>query len=158
MNLFSKIFRSKPAKVECPRCLGKGHVNNEDIKRLRKELKWMPGSCAYCNGTGKVDPKILKIIAADTSYLTVDIPAKEAKKLITGDPEALNRAKKFDQDYDSFIAQIRDHYLLSNWDTNQIFSFFCDTYPDSYATENDKNNLLDFIKLVIQNIENKGNI
>ena len=37
--------------IDCPRCLGKGHVDLQDIKRLRRELFWEPGPhCAYCDG------------------------------------------------------------------------------------------------------------
>ncbi len=49
---------SRENKIHCPRCLGKGHVDNvdnvdnEDIKRLKKELYWAPGPCAYCVGIG----------------------------------------------------------------------------------------------------------
>lgn len=52
MNFLNRIFRRN--MVECPRCLGKGEVDLEDIKRLKKELFWAPGRCAYCNGNCKV--------------------------------------------------------------------------------------------------------
>ena len=41
--------------VQCPRCLGKTHVDQEDIRRLGREMEWIPGPCAYCEGTGKVE-------------------------------------------------------------------------------------------------------
>jgi hypothetical protein len=49
-----RIFRSN--MVDCPRCLGKGAVDSEDIRRLKKELFWGPGKCAYCNGLEKSSP------------------------------------------------------------------------------------------------------
>jgi serine/threonine protein kinase len=57
---------------ECPRCLGKGHVDKKDIKRLNRELEWMPGPCAYCDGTGKVDDKMLQSTSADDANLTYE--------------------------------------------------------------------------------------
>jgi len=52
MSFFGKLFNKD--RIQCPRCLGKGHVDWDDIKRLDKELKWIPGSCAYCNGKGTI--------------------------------------------------------------------------------------------------------
>jgi serine/threonine protein kinase len=54
---------------ECPRCLGKGHVDKKDIKRLKRELEWMPGTCAYCDGTGKVDDEMLQSTNVDDANL-----------------------------------------------------------------------------------------
>ena len=157
MGLFDKIFRNTSVRVECPRCLGKGHVDQQDIKRLKKELKWKPASCAYCNGTGKVNPELLEKLPVDTSYLTVERSVKEYKKLVSGDVDALSRAKKFDLDYDSLIKLIKDYYLLSNWDTNQIANFLHSAYPDTYNTVNARQELIDYINLVIKNIEDKNN-
>ncbi len=33
---------------ECPRCLGKKHIDESDIARLRKQGDWTPGPCKYC--------------------------------------------------------------------------------------------------------------
>ncbi len=78
MTFLRRLFNSH--KIDWPRCLGKGEVNFEDIKRLKKELHCMPGKCAYCNGVGKVSPKIISILDADTEYLTTDLPEYERKK------------------------------------------------------------------------------
>ncbi|MGG9962222.1 hypothetical protein [Ferruginibacter sp. SUN106] len=139
-------------KIECPRCLGKGHVDAEDIKRLKKDLKWKPGSCAYCNSTGKVNPEILDIVPVDTSYLTNDITVKEVKKLLSGDKEAMKRDKKFDSAYDDFNKQIRGLYLVQNLNITQIVNFFCNLYPKSYPTNEKRAELIDHIKKVIDNI------
>jgi hypothetical protein len=58
-------FIEQKAKIEiniheCPRCLGKGYVDIKDIKRLKRELEWRPGPCAYCDGTGKIDNEMLE--------------------------------------------------------------------------------------------------
>ena len=46
--------------LTCPRCLGKGIVDTDDIKRLECEDIWLPGTCLYCDGTGKVNINQLK--------------------------------------------------------------------------------------------------
>jgi hypothetical protein len=38
----------------CPRCLGKGFVDLNDIKRLGMETRWEQGACPYCGGQGNV--------------------------------------------------------------------------------------------------------
>ena len=53
----------EPEMVTCPRCLGKGHVDEDDIARLKQQGKWRTGACAYCKGTGIVD-ETMKIVAA----------------------------------------------------------------------------------------------
>lgn len=50
-----KIEDSKNKKTMiCPRCLGKGFVDLNDIKRLGKEEDWIQGCCKYCDGNGEV--------------------------------------------------------------------------------------------------------
>jgi hypothetical protein len=39
----------------CPRCVGKGYVDDNDIKRLGRERTWQSGSCGFCRGTGYVE-------------------------------------------------------------------------------------------------------
>jgi len=41
--------------MTCPRCLGKGYVDLDDIRRLSMEHQWSPGSCLYCNAQGRVE-------------------------------------------------------------------------------------------------------
>ncbi len=52
----SKDESNKP-KLEmfCPRCLGKGFVDSNDIKRLGQERTWHPDKCGYCKGNGYVE-------------------------------------------------------------------------------------------------------
>ena len=93
--------------VECPRCLGKGHVDEADIARLKKELIWAPGKCAYCNGNGKVPPDRIDKVDPDFLYLTTDLPSWERHKVINGDKEALDRAKQFEAAINNFIDEIQ---------------------------------------------------
>ena len=60
--------------IDCPRCLGKGHVDLQDIKRLRRELFWEPGPhCAYCDGKKVVELEFATNINADDWFITSDV-------------------------------------------------------------------------------------
>jgi hypothetical protein len=39
----------------CPRCVGKGFIDEYDVKRLGKEKYWHSGTCGFCKGTGYVE-------------------------------------------------------------------------------------------------------
>jgi hypothetical protein len=43
MDFLKKLFNSPIAKKQCPRCLGKGHVDLQDIKRLKNGIKVAAG-------------------------------------------------------------------------------------------------------------------
>ena len=47
--------------ILCPRCLGKGNVDEEDIYRLEQKDFWLPGECKYCEGVGKINIKRLNL-------------------------------------------------------------------------------------------------
>lgn len=46
----------------CPRCVGKGFVDLNDIKRLDREGEWGMGYCRYCDGQGFVERGKTKIV------------------------------------------------------------------------------------------------
>ncbi len=54
------------ASVECPRCLGKGVVEQSDVERLRMHHRWGVGFCLYCYGAGSV-PSYLPQVHGVTS-------------------------------------------------------------------------------------------
>lgn len=87
MNRLARLFqRPKPETsaetIPCPRCLGKGHVDAEDIIRLQQQGKWRPGTCAYCNGKGIVPKAQLDKVAADATFLTTSLSEKERALVI----------------------------------------------------------------------------
>jgi len=51
--------------MTCPRCLGTGFVDKGDIVRLDMKKNWAPGSCRYCNATGKVKTGLPKTKRVD---------------------------------------------------------------------------------------------
>jgi hypothetical protein len=87
MGFFKRLFKQNKIveKSSCPRCLGKGHVDTEDIIRLKKNGEWDPGPCAYCNASGSVDKGMLFKVAVDAGYLTADLSEEERNAIINTD-------------------------------------------------------------------------
>ena len=56
------MFTIRKSEMICPRCLGKGFVDLNDIKRLDRENEWDQGYCRYCDAQGFVERGKTKII------------------------------------------------------------------------------------------------
>jgi hypothetical protein len=151
MSIINRLFGKKQEKIDCPRCLGKGHVTWEDIKRMNRELKWRPGSCAYCNGTGKVYPDIVEKIPIETTYLSTDISAREARKLQNGDKDALERAAKRELDIDNFICEIMEMHG-NKMSISQIADHYFLKFPLHFRTDFQKNEFTDYVQRVVAHI------
>jgi hypothetical protein len=77
-------------QVTCPRCLGKGFVDDDDIKRLNHVGEWLEGTCAYCDGIGIVDKE--KLSQFDPADITlVDSQGK------------VEDTSDYPQDFEAFI-------------------------------------------------------
>lgn len=148
MNLIISLFTRK--KVDCPRCVGKGGVDWDDIKRLNKELHWIPGKCAYCNGTGKVSSTISSKMRADNTYLTTEISQEERKRLLNGDEGALLRANLHEKKVSDFINQIEYLYIIGNLDSNKIVDFYLLSKSESEISLEIRKELLEYIEKVIK--------
>lgn len=111
-------------KIECPRCLGKGNVDWDDITRLNKQLKWAPGDCAYCDGKGLINKSQLNKLAVDTTYLITDISLEEREKLKKGEINALKRAELYDEDRNNFITEVKYLHFNCNLDPMKIVDFY----------------------------------
>ena len=124
MNFFRRLFGKPEAPdvnaVECPRCLGKGRVDMDDIKRLGQELKWSPGRCAFCNGSGRVDPELLGKVAVNEGYLTTNLSNADRKRLFSGDEKALEKMWEHNAKMDSFILEIRRAHVDEGLSAEQI--------------------------------------
>jgi len=136
--------------VDCPRCLGKGKVDHEDIKRLKKELYWAPGKCAYCNGNGKVPPDRIEQISADFEYLTTDLSSWERHKVINGDEEALKRANEFKKVIQYWVEKIETLYYLENKEPAEIADYFFHEQGRSEYSTSEKQEMIDYIEKVIK--------
>ncbi len=148
MGFFENLFQSK--KVECPRCLGKGDVDLEDLKRLGMELKWATGPCAYCQGKGEVSEKMKSRIAVDCTYLTHDISAVERRRLINKDADALRRAEYYEASVENQIKQIVYLYEEGKMKPNEIMEFFFLNETEQDDLEESKSEFLDYVNRVIQ--------
>ncbi|MDP2161858.1 MAG: hypothetical protein Q8K02_15355 [Flavobacterium sp.] len=147
MNLLNKLFTK--SKIDCPRCLGKGKVDLEDIKRLKKELIWLPGKCAYCNGLGKVSSDMPTKVSVDNSYLTIDITQEERNKLINNDPDAIERANHFDAEIDDYIKQVKYLHFVAKLEANMIADFYLIPKANHEILPNEKEDLLNYIEKII---------
>ena len=151
IEITNKLIReidSRENKIQCPRCLGKGHVDNEDIKRLKKELYWVPGSCAYCEGIGSVTSDFVNSVKVDEAYLTVDLSSEERIKFLLKDNEAVERSKMFK----SVIEYLKDTvirlYSLENKNINEITEAILNDLEISNSDE--VKELKEFIETVIK--------
>lgn len=147
MNFINRICRSN--MVDCPRCLGKGDVDDNDIKRLKKELFWAPGKCAYCNGNGKVPPDRIEKISADIEYLTTDLPSWERHKVINGDAEAMNRAGEFKQAILQLAHEVEQLYYINNMEPADIATHLYRKHGQLVYDEDEKQRFIHYIKTII---------
>jgi hypothetical protein len=136
--------------VDCPRCLGKGKVGVEDIKRLKKELFWSPGKCAYCNGIGKVPPDRIEKLSADFEYLTCDLPSWERHKVITGDKDALKRADDRKKLIQKIVEEIECLYYIENKEPVEIADHFLHKQGKLVYSASEKQEMIDYVEQVIK--------
>jgi hypothetical protein len=125
MRLFNWLFKKKKGNtISCPRCLGKGNVDRYDIKRLQMELKWEPGTCAYCNGVGRVGAEMIANVAVDEVYLTTDLSDRERLRLINRAPEAIMRAVSYERSLENFIEEVRSLHFTDNMSSEEIAHYY----------------------------------
>jgi hypothetical protein len=150
VSLFKNLFAGNSNSLkQCPRCLGKGEVDWDDIKRLNQELKWKPGPCAYCNGTGKVDKNIEDNVPVDSSYLVMDIPEEQRRRMITGHPDAIEYGKQIDDDIEYFIDQISYLHFEGGLDSSRIAKFFLLGEEAAESYEAEYKELVEYVDRVI---------
>ena len=147
MSLISRLFNTK--NVDCPRCLGKGHVDSDDIKRLNKELHWIPGPCAYCNEQGLVSASLLSKVPADFAYLTIDISAEERKRIINKDNGAVERGNYFETQTNNFISEVKYLHLSGKLNTTDILNFYLLNLPEDEKQGKYKEELEEYINKII---------
>jgi hypothetical protein len=150
MRIFSRLFNKDHNRKECLRCLGKGHVDWDDIKRLDQELKWIPGKCAYCNGTGNVDSGIERNVPVDASYLVVNMDDAERKRILDGDSDANERGKQYADAVNTFINQIAYLYFEGGLTPLQISNFFLIGKDDSKNYKKEQQDMIDYVQRVIE--------
>ncbi|MBV8255532.1 MAG: hypothetical protein JO154_23245 [Chitinophaga sp.] len=151
MNFIKRLFQQPQDYIQCPRCLGKGHVDEDDITRLGNELYWLPGKCAYCNSKGKVDPKIVESVAPNEVFLSTDRTQIERLRIIDRDPAILQEKRIFDERREQFIQQIIELHFSELMSPEQITNLYMEAGPrlseEDYAKE--KKELLRYVEKVI---------
>ena len=63
------IQENQPRFIKCPRCLGKGNVDLQDIERLNRNGDWSAGPCRYCDSKGQVDVEFSKKVSANALFI-----------------------------------------------------------------------------------------
>lgn len=148
MSIFKFLFRK--SNLECPRCLGKGFVDWEDILRLNNQLKWTPGPCAYCNASGKVTKEMLSKVAVNNVYLTCDLPEAEMEKIKNGDAEMLEKARLHDLFIDNLIKYVQHQYTTQNLDAETIADLYLSTEDELAPFSVERKNLISYIEKIIE--------
>jgi|TARA_B110000908_G_C10011556_1_gene338792 hypothetical protein len=98
--------------INCPRCLGKGFVNKEDIKRLRREFFWIEGPhCAFCDGKKHVKYDFANRFNADDWYITSDLDKGKFQRYLNEDEEILNEIRHTEQYVYYFGNYIMEHHV-----------------------------------------------
>ncbi|MFB9078927.1 hypothetical protein ACFFLS_10490 [Flavobacterium procerum] len=147
MSIFNFFKR---LDIECPRCLGKGFVELEDIIRLKRQLKWVPAPCAYCNATGRVEKEMLSKVAVDCMYLTIDLPESVIEKIKNGDQETIEKGKQRERFVEHLIAFVEKQYLNQNKDAESIANLYLSTEEENAAFSVNKEELVKYIQGVIE--------
>jgi hypothetical protein len=153
IEITNKLIReidSRENKIHCPRCLGKGHVDNEDIKRLKKELYWAPGPCAYCVGIGSVPSDLINSVDVDEAYLTVDLSPEERIKFLLKDNEAILRSKMFKSVVENLKDTVIQLYSKENKNIDEITEDLVKTLELRNIDEDNVKELKEFIETVIK--------
>jgi len=148
MTFFDFLFKN--SDLECPRCLGKGFVGPDDIRRLNRQLKWAPGPCAYCDASGKVNEELLSKVPVDATYLTIDLPESEIEKIKNGDEETIEKGKLQELFIDNLINYIEDQYLNNNMNAESIADLYLKTEDEKAVFSVEKENLLQYIRKIIE--------
>ncbi|WP_379826420.1 hypothetical protein [Flavobacterium notoginsengisoli] len=147
MSIFDFFKRSA---IVCPRCLGKGFVDLEDIIRLKRQLKWVPAPCAYCNATGKAEKEMLSKVAVDCMYLTIDLPESVIDKIKEVDKETIEKGKQRERFVDHLIQYAQDRYFNQKMDAESIANLYLSTEEENAAFSVTKEELIKYVQGVIE--------
>lgn len=74
-------------EITCPRCLGNGYVDFQDMVRLEREYYWEEGECGFCNETGSVEYSFARKFNANDLFFNMENwGSQEYKLYVSGDP------------------------------------------------------------------------
>jgi hypothetical protein len=117
--------------IDCPRCLGKGSVDKQDVIRLRQMFFWMPGPiCAFCNGLKKVNQSFAYRFNADDWFITTDLSIDDYQKYIDRDPALLAKNLAYEEMINSLGYFIVHYHLKEGLPQEETFFMLQKKYPD----------------------------
>lgn len=137
-------------RVQCPRCLGKGHVDWDDIKRLNMELRWTPGHCAYCDGQGSVLQEQVEKVNVDSTYLTADLDKEEREKLLNNDLDTVVKGITRDMYVEEVIDQIQGLHFDAGLSVEQIMELYSVPANQFKTPEEGQRQLREYIEKIIE--------
>jgi uncharacterized protein (TIGR02145 family) len=95
LNLDNTIIDSVTTEldkiIECPRCLGKGYVDWNDIYRLERHNYWIPGECDLCESEGVINENKMcqiddvSLTSDNLSFINNEINSKKYDTIKVGD-------------------------------------------------------------------------
>ena len=137
--------------IDCPRCLGKGYVDLQDIKRLRRELFWEPGPhCAYCDGKKVVELEFATNINADDWFITSDVNPELLQKYLDKDPQVIKEARQMEETMVLIANFIYNLYVNEDKERDEIVSLLTQHIK---ITEKEAKEYVDLvIRLIFSNL------
>ena len=139
--------------IDCPRCLGKGHVDLQDIKRLRRELFWEPGPhCAYCDGKKVVELDFATNINADDWFITSDVDQEILQRYLDKDPKVIKEAREMEENIRFILDFIYNLYINEDKERGEIVNLLLQHLK---ITKKEAEDYVDsVIKLIFSNLLN----
>lgn len=141
-------------KINCPRCLGKGRVTEEDIRRLNKQFEWLPDSCALCEGKGMIHPDLLS--KTGVGYLSTDLSPGERQQFIDDDEAAIQAATEYDLDVENFVTEVRYLSGECKLDAEKITGFYFLHHEPEESNQEERIEMLELIRKIIASRKHNG--
>ena len=134
--------------IDCPRCLGKGHVDYKDIIRLKRAYFWTIGPiCAFCNGQKKVAFSFAQRFNADDWFITTDLPAEDLERYVSGDKmliEEINKQERLISFTGNFIM---DYHFSKGFDQETVLKLI------SYELNTEIDQIREFVSEMFEQIQ-----
>jgi len=113
----------------------------------------MPGECAFCSGSGKVNEKFKDNIKPDEAYLTIDLTEEEKEKFLNNDAGELFTAANQKASINLIKDKIIEMHLKQGLSISQISKNIIVTLE---VKEEDHKEIEDFVSKVIELHKNES--
>lgn len=140
----------KKKDIDCPRCLGKGYIDKNDIKRLRREYFWNPGKCAFCKEKKKVQLSFATKINADDWFICINTNENELEKYIARDKSMVDHVNHCEKQIYHMGDFIMYNHIGRGISEQKVLELFIE---ETKTKKSDiQKQFLDIIKLIKENI------